>query len=255
MHAPRCPAPAAAAHASAAPRVRRKPLCTSLPATLLLALVASRAYAQFSGTVSLLSDYRYRGVSLTDDQPAAQLGVVYDDPRNWYVGAVATTAITHCAGACAGVQAVSYAGYAWRQPSGVTLDAGLDVWFSTASQRYSFAEMYAGFTYVNTSGRVYYAPRYFGQDTPSVYVEVTQTLPVHDRVRLLGHVGLLHVGNTGPYPYGPSNATDVLLGAAVDVAPVELRLTWQHVTSLPYPYPVAIGDRRSRFVVQVSYGF
>jgi uncharacterized protein (TIGR02001 family) len=223
----------------------------------VLALGASAAHAQFSGTAAVMSDYRYRGISLTNDQPAAQLAVVYDDPRDWYVGALATTALAHCGHECGGVQVISYAGYASRQSSGVTLDAGGSFSFSTASEGYSFPELYLGFSYLDTTARVNFSPRYFGQDTRSTYLELAQSLPVHDRVRLLGHVGLLHLSSVPSYPYPSQRQTaiDVLLGAAIDLAPVELQLTWQHSGSPAYVYPLSAGEKRTRFVVQVTYPF
>ena len=40
-----------------------------------LVSIADSSRAQLSGSVSVVSDYRYRGISLSDNEPAAQLGV------------------------------------------------------------------------------------------------------------------------------------------------------------------------------------
>ena len=61
-------------------------------AALSLALVASNVSAQISGTASLVSNYRFRGISLSENKPAAQLGLTYDDVQGWYAGAFASTA-------------------------------------------------------------------------------------------------------------------------------------------------------------------
>ena len=53
-------------------------------------LCASEACAQVSGSVTLVSDYRYRGISLSDGRPTAQLSVAYDRPDGWYMGAFAS---------------------------------------------------------------------------------------------------------------------------------------------------------------------
>jgi uncharacterized protein (TIGR02001 family) len=247
--------PAAAAHAAAAPRGLRKPHSSEVAAALLLAFAAPAADAQWSGTATIMSDYRYRGISLTQDKPAAQLAVVYDDPRDWYAGGQATTALARCAGDCGGVHVISYAGYASRLSSGVTLDAGANFSLTTGAQSYSFPELYVGLSYVNTTTRVSFSPRYFGQDTRSVYVDLSQSLPIHDGVRLLAHVGVLHLDNTPSYPPQPATTTDVLLGAAFDVAPFEVQATWQHAASPAYVYPVIASEKRSRFVVQLTYAF
>ena len=48
----------------------------------------------------------------------------------------------------------------------------------------------AGFAFENISGRLYYAPRYFGSDGGAVYGELNGAQRVFDRVRLLAHVGI-----------------------------------------------------------------
>jgi uncharacterized protein (TIGR02001 family) len=79
-------------------------------ATLLFLVFASGSSAQISGTASVLSDYRYRGITLSGKKPAAQLGVTYDDPLGWYVGAFgSTTRFTPPLGS--GSQAMVFAGF------------------------------------------------------------------------------------------------------------------------------------------------
>ena len=60
--------------------------------SLCFALIAANVSAQVSGSLTLVSDYRFRGVSLSHNNPAAQLGAVYDDARGWYAGAFAVRA-------------------------------------------------------------------------------------------------------------------------------------------------------------------
>ena len=47
---------------------------------------ASDAHAEFGGSVSLNSDARYRGHSMSDEQPALSVDANYDDPSGVYVG-------------------------------------------------------------------------------------------------------------------------------------------------------------------------
>src|SRR6266508_589758 len=96
MRAPRSPRQPGSARARVQPRATPKPRCLErallrLGAGAVLALFASVAAAQISGTVNLVSDYRYRGTSLSDDKPAAQLGLTYDDASGWYAGLSAST--------------------------------------------------------------------------------------------------------------------------------------------------------------------
>jgi len=87
--------------------------------------VSTEVFAQVSGSASLLSDYRYRGVSLSRNRPAAQLAVAYDDASGWYGGAFAST-VQLVYPATRELQVVSFAGYARRLPSGLSWEAGAD---------------------------------------------------------------------------------------------------------------------------------
>jgi len=64
-------------------RSRRRPLEISAlrgAVAVFLALLHADVCAEWSGSVSALSNYRYRGVSLTDNDPAVQGTINYDDP-------------------------------------------------------------------------------------------------------------------------------------------------------------------------------
>ena len=60
----------------------RSPIGLGAIGFALLSLAAN-ASGEVSGTVTVVSDYRYRGVSLSDNEPAVQLGIAYDEARGW----------------------------------------------------------------------------------------------------------------------------------------------------------------------------
>jgi uncharacterized protein (TIGR02001 family) len=248
--------PARDASAIAARRTGRAPRCEYVVALLALTLLSSEALAQASGSVALLSDYRYRGVSLSSGKPAAQIAGAYDDPQGWYAGGALSAVLAHCFEDCGGVQAIAYGGYAVRQSSGLAWDVGGDFLLSAATRDYHFGEVYAGLTFRDFNARVYYAPDYFGQSVAATYGELNQTIPLGDRFRLIGHVGLLYTGN-GPYGIPSNTRTDVLLGAAADVQGFELQLSWQHAAAQNgYSYTAYYADeRRNRWVFVVSHAF
>src|SRR5476649_1653903 len=82
----------------------------------LLFLSAGGGNAQTSVSVSLLSDYRYRGETLSDGQPAPQINVNLDSDSGWYGCALASGNI-HL-GDHQMAQLLAYAGYAQRMASG-----------------------------------------------------------------------------------------------------------------------------------------
>jgi len=162
--------------------------------------------------------------------------------------------LARCFEDCGGLQAIVYGGYAARQSSGLSWDLGGDYLSSAATHGYRFGEVYAGLSYGDTNGRVYYAPDYFGQSVSATYAELNQAIPIGDKFRLLAHAGLLHTGS-GPYGVPATTRIDVLLGAALDVQSFEIQLTWQHAAAQASPYATYTNERRNAWVAAVSLAF
>ncbi len=104
---------------------RRLPALVRAAAGLLAAacLLAGAARAEVSGSASVVSDYRYRGVSLSNGEPAAQVDLNYDDRSGAYAGAFVSNVRLGTPPAAL-VQWVPYGGASLRLANGVALDAG-----------------------------------------------------------------------------------------------------------------------------------
>lgn len=210
--------------------------------------------AQFSGSASLLSDYRYRGISLSHDKPAAQLTVAYDDASGWYGGAFAST--IQLLYPTRELQLVSFVGYARRFPSGLSWETGADYSAVTGPLSYSYPEVYVGIASENVSARLYYAPRYFGQESSVIYGEVNAAKPLLDRVRLVAHGGVLRNGNHGAYNQRPDHFVfDASVGVAFDFDQFNLQLSWVGISSVSTPYPVTGLSRKNGAVLILSRPF
>lgn len=102
---------------------------TILPVLALFALAAPAAAQAPDGGLSvsaeatLLSDYRFRGISRSDEDPALQGALTVQTDNGFYVGARGTT--LNEAGALGDVQLDLYAGYGVDLGLGTSLDAGL----------------------------------------------------------------------------------------------------------------------------------
>ena len=227
-------------------------------AGLALLAIATDVLAQLSGTASAVSDYRYRGISLSGNKPAAQAGVNYDDASGWYAGAFASTAQSPVDGH-RGVQAIFSTGYAARLPSGLSLEAGADYSVLTAVSNYDYAEVFAGLAFGELSGRLYYSPRYFGRESKAVYAEVNFVHPLQDNVRLLAHAGALsaesdaHQGYVYSSPTGPQ--FDGAAGVAVDWQGFNFQLTWVQVNHVSGAYAFDGTSRRRGAVLSISRAF
>jgi uncharacterized protein (TIGR02001 family) len=124
-----------------------------------------------SGEAMLLSDYRFRGVSRSDEDPAAEAGFMIRHESGFYAGARGTTLggndpyrLRNPAFRDQGdVQMDLYAGYGRSLGGGFDLDAGL-MYYAFAGGRGAtdYAEPYASLSYligpVEMTGGVKYAP-------------------------------------------------------------------------------------------------
>ncbi|UHQ20796.1 TorF family putative porin [Lysobacter sp. KIS68-7] len=243
-------------------RQRRRGARRAIVAACALAC-ACAAHAQVSGSLGVVSDYRYRGYSLSDGDPALQASIAYDADSGLYGGLFAST--VRDAGE-AGVQLVPYIGFARRDAQGRSWDVGARWSHFTTDDAWNYAELHAGVTLRRVALRVHYAPDYFGQ-VSDLYAEADGSVRVRERLRVLWHVGVSHSGSPdrpvyaqGPDPYpdnGYSNGRyanqgtdrtriDLRTGLAFETKVCDVQLTWQYVDdgdASPYAAPWDPNDR------------
>jgi uncharacterized protein (TIGR02001 family) len=157
------------------------------------ACVPAPASAETGATVSIFSDARFRGFSVSDDRPVALLDLSYDDPNGAYLAASGTAVASS-----QGVHPLALklnGGYARRLPSGITVDAGIVhsrySHYSSAVSGRAYTEIYGGVAWKSLSARLYVSPHYFETDSSTVYGEVEDGLDLAWKLRLSGHIGLL----------------------------------------------------------------
>jgi uncharacterized protein (TIGR02001 family) len=224
-------------------------------AALALTFLCVDARAEWSGSVSVVSDYRYRGISLTGNDPALQGTIDYDDPSGFYAGAFASN-VKFAFSSGREAQLLSFAGYARQLPSGLTIDAGVDYSLFSRTHDYDYPEIYCGFASGNISGRVYYSPRYFGRFGDAVYGEVNVAQPLTDKVRLVAHGGVLHSSYENAYAASTSRATfDGRIAVSFDVDGFNVEVGLVGVTSAQSAYPFAGNARRNGVVATLTRSF
>ena len=120
---------------------------------LLLALMMvsgiSLAQAQVSGNASLTSDYRFRGISQTQNAPAVQGGIDYNHKSGLYVGNWNSSVSSQLYTNGAGVESDLYAGFKKEVYKDITLDVGSMNYFypratNGTSTNFDTNELYAG---------------------------------------------------------------------------------------------------------------
>lgn len=221
---------------------------------LLLPLLGmGGAAAQASGSVALLSDYRFRGLSLSDGASSAQLGLNYDSPQGWYAGAQAAGANLRERDM---VQLTAYGGLARRLASGWSWEAGASASHFSRARDSDYGEWYAGLASERLGLRLYFSPHYFGRDLRTAYVELNGFEPLHGQLKLVVHAGALRYlprdGADLPARY------DARLGLAAALGDWNAQLAWVAASSRgpnagASPYYAAPSKRA--LVLSVAYTF
>jgi uncharacterized protein (TIGR02001 family) len=198
---------------------------------LLALLVAGSAVAQVTATASVTSDYRYRGVTLSDRKPALQGGLTWDAAGGAYAGLFASS-VRLAAPAGANVQIVGFAGYAARLTPDASVELGGDYAAFTAAADDNYGEVFAGATYAGVSARLYYSPRYFGQSASGTYAEIDASPSLTERVRLVAHAGALRTHYENYYGLSAArNVFDGRIGVAAEFEWFRLQLAWVGVSN------------------------
>ena len=112
-----------------------------------LLIVAGVAQAEITTNLGATSDYRYRGISQTQNAPAIQGGIDYTNKNGFYAGnwnsSVSSLVYTNGAG----IETDLYAGYK-KEIKGITLDVGSYNYFypraSVNKTNYDTREVYVG---------------------------------------------------------------------------------------------------------------
>jgi uncharacterized protein (TIGR02001 family) len=190
----------------------------------LTALTGGEVQAQISGSASMVSDYVFRGVSLSDGDPEPQIHLGYDHPSGWYAGAFASRVKLHDHG---DEQLITYAGYTRQLQSGLSWEAGATNSAFLQTARYNYAEIFAGLASDNLSGKIYYSPNYYGENVRTAYAEINGTYEVRSHVHLLGHVGFLRVlSSTGGLAPPLTRRFDTRFGVSAGIGDWTCQLAW-----------------------------
>lgn len=209
----------------------------------LLACACGAACAQASYSAALMSDYRYRGVSLSGERPSASLSANIDLASGVYAGvSVARARMRYTA---VRSQLVTYAGYARSVGDNLAFDAGVvDTRYGGGSW-YNYQEVYAGLSAERLAVRMSVSPHYAGVGRRSVYAEIDGSHPLGDRVDLFAHAGLLRSGwSRMDYKVGVS--------AALETWTVQLAYVATREQAL---YPALAQEKARRVVLTSTLAF
>lgn len=165
---------------------------------VILALAAVPAFAQVTGSVAVHSDYRHRGVSYSERDPAAQFTLAWDHPVGFFAGASATSVKIESGYTDTRLQALYYVGYVGELVEKINWEAGVLRYTYPGSKSvpsWDYTEWYVGLDRDNSSLRVFQSPDYFAEGGRSWYVDAGHAIPLRGGLSLTMHLGFLRLGH------------------------------------------------------------
>lgn len=146
--------------------------------------------AGVSSTWTAASDYDFRGITQTAQDPALQASLDYAHDSGWYIGGWACN-VDFCASGVVGCLDADYeldldlyAGFSGSiGENSLGWDVGL-VYYTHEESEYNYPKIYAGLSYSNDFGGNTTAG-----DATAFFIEGTATMPLPNNFSLFGHVG------------------------------------------------------------------
>lgn len=218
----------------------------------LACCAAAQATAQVSGSVAVASDYRFRGVSLSDERPVAQADLAIDRSNGWFAGLLASNVRFNGEAALRG-QATTYAGHAWRLGNGRSFDASASFTAFPGVEEYRYAELHAGFSTTDFEARLSFAPNYFGQSLRTTYAEINGSLPLIEGLRLVWHAGALQIAS-GTIA-SRRNLPDARAGVEFAHGAMRLQIARVESSHSAAVYPVIARHGDGAWLGQISWTF
>jgi uncharacterized protein (TIGR02001 family) len=191
---------------------------------VLLAMLAmagfTLAQAQVTGNLGLTSDYRFRGVSQTQNAPAVQGGIDYAHKSGFYVGNWNSSVSSQVYTNGAGLESDLYAGYKKEIFKGISIDIGSYNYFypraTTSANTGSNFDTYEGFVgvgykdiisakYSQTLGNGYFGTAN-ARGTNYTQVDGKLPVPVVKNLAVVAHYGRTNVANSSNLDYNDINA-------------------------------------------------
>ena len=189
---------------------------------VLLAVGFTAAQAQVTGNLGLASDYRFRGISQSQNAPAVQGGIDYAHSSGFYVGNWNSSVSSQLYTNGSGVESDLYAGYKKDIYKGLTVDVGSYNYFypraTTTAKTGSNFDTYEAFVglgygpvavkYSQTLGNGYFGTanakntNYTGADVNQSFEPLSATLK---DLSLLAHYGHTSVANSSNLNYNDIN--------------------------------------------------
>ena len=220
-----------------------------LVTALALCALAGQARAQLAASAAVDSDYRFRGLTLSQGQPDLRLNLSFDHKSGAYGGISLITSQGYD-GDRAMTGDIEYAGVVSARRHGLAWEAGVTHSHIQGRGVYDYSEVYGGMLGEHFSARLSWSPSYYGRNRQTLYADFSTSARLSSHWRVFGHAGALTPLS------GPTRREryDVRGGVAADIGRYEVQVAWTKTNPL-IVYPATKLDDGEGIVVSLSAFF
>lgn len=230
-----------------------------LSAALYPLITASAAQAndfELSGNVALTTQYKFRGITQSDEHPALQGGFDVSHSSGLYSGVWGSNVDFNDSDE-ASVEIDAYGGF-FNSIDQFSYDVGFIYYAypgADSSLNYDFVEgsLALGYDFGSfaTSASVNYSPEYFGNSGHAEYYALGLEIPMPYDVTLSGHLGYQNIEDNSAF--GVPDYADWSIGLGYSLYDIDLSLQYVD-TDLDEPSECADGCRES-LIFSISRSF
>ena len=208
-------------------------------AALGLLATAAAANADVSGTAAIVSDYDFRGITQTGEQPAVQLSIDYGHDSGWYVGTWGSNVGNDSSGGFSdgGVNTAStevdlYTGFKGTAGD-FGWDAGITYYTYAGASDLNYPEIYGKFSFNIVSGGLYFSNAFGHKDNDEaiyVYGDVGipaggLTIGLHAGYSTGDGIGQTYFGD-GAGGFSEDSYFDYSVGVSYSASNITLSMKW-----------------------------
>jgi uncharacterized protein (TIGR02001 family) len=196
-------------------------LTKGFAALALLSIASVASAAEFSATITGTTDYDFRGVTQTAQNPAIQGSVDFAADSGFYAG-IWSSNVDFGKGD-PNVEVDYYGG--WGGGEDVTWDTGIVYYTYVSASEFNYPEVYFGLGWKYFDAKYWYGWNYGGSPGNERYIEGNVTYPLPADFALTGHMGYTNGGGFAD-AYGQGSYMDWSAGLTYSWKHLDMSLKW-----------------------------
>lgn len=190
-------------------------------AVVALGAAATAAQAEVSATVTVASDYDFRGITQTARDPALQASLDWTSESGFYLGAWGSN-VDFGPGTETDLEVDLYGGFRGSINDNWSYDVGVAQYvYQPGDDDVDFTELYGSLTYKAVTAKYWYSPDFSNTGSDASYFELNSSLPLPNDFSLTLHGGY----SFGQY-WKDIEYFDYSIGVAKSIGNFSLALKW-----------------------------